>query len=127
MASEEEIRLIRRGLAAATMRQVQRLFDAESVAIKGPMRNELLVGSRAAAIIAQRIAEGSVEEKEWEFLAFLAQPKADSPAPPVNSAENPSSGSKNAKAESAFPSIPSRQPNTAPAAMPASRGRKKTS
>lgn len=127
---DEDKTEVRRKLAASSLRQVARLMDEESTALRGPTRQELIIGSRAAEAVAQRIEQGRIEEREWEFLTWLAQPKLNpdgSPEPDATSVKPKRSGSKKSKVASALPSTPIPPSDSSMAATSASKGQATTS
>lgn len=71
MPSSDEIKVIRQGMAAATVRQLRRLLDEQSVNVPSVFRDDYLHASRALNHLAETIQQGHIPEDEWGFLTWL--------------------------------------------------------
>jgi hypothetical protein len=120
----DQKQVIRRNMAASTVRQLSGvLLSLAPNTMSGRDREMYTDGAEALQRLANRIEQGQVNQRHWEFLTWLAEPKVDldSLVPPATSASSPSSGLRTERVVNEYPSIPIPSPtpeDTSPESSP---------
>jgi hypothetical protein len=85
---------IRRDHAAATVRQLATVLqELAQNTIDAPTRYDYEAGYRGLLTFANKVSEGQVNPRRWEFLTWIQEPKdLDSLGQSVNFAKERSSG-----------------------------------
>ncbi len=103
-----------RAMAAATVRQLATILkELSQNTLDHSRKNDYVSGDRALKDLANKIEEGNVNPRRWEFLTWLAEPKIDpdSLAPAAISVDYQFSGSKSDAREPESPSTPTASPS----------------